>query len=170
MKATFRCNEELFSLSALTLPQGIQITLAEEKTFTVQLHSRGQGMYLLEWHNEDGIVRHASAAAMKCAGGTVQICFEGRNYLFELEQGSKKPETVSGSLTAPMTGVVSQILAAEGSTAQRGDALLTLEAMKVVAPIEAPFTGVIRSIMVKQGEQVQQGCLLVEMEAENDGG
>ena len=67
-------------------------------------------------------------------------------------------------LGAPMPGVLTQILVKVGDTVNRGDALMTLEAMKMQTSIRAEQNGRIQQIAVTLGQQVDAKDLLVVTE------
>lgn len=73
----------------------------------------------------------------------------------------------TGSLDAPMPGVVTRVLVAAGDSVSKGQPLLALEAMKMEHLIRAPRDGRIRSISTVAGAMVQGGATLVELEPES---
>ena len=68
------------------------------------------------------------------------------------------------AVTAPMPGLVLQILAVPGQVVQKGDPLLLLEAMKMENVIKAAGNGQVKAVAVQKGAAVEKGQLLVEME------
>jgi 3-methylcrotonyl-CoA carboxylase alpha subunit len=66
----------------------------------------------------------------------------------------------SGSLRAPMPGLVKLVRVAKGDTVIKGQPLLILEAMKMEHSIAAPHDGVIAEIAT-EGAQVTDGTVLV---------
>jgi 3-methylcrotonyl-CoA carboxylase alpha subunit len=66
----------------------------------------------------------------------------------------------SGSLRAPMPGLVKLVRAAKGDVVARGQPLLILEAMKMEHTITAPHDGTIAEIAA-EGSQVSDGTVLV---------
>ena len=69
-----------------------------------------------------------------------------------------------GRVVAPMSGRVVSVAVAVGDTVARGDALLTLEAMKLQSSVEAPVGGTVRALSVAAGGQVQAGQAIVQIE------
>ncbi len=65
---------------------------------------------------------------------------------------------------APMPGVVSTISVEAGQEVQRGDTLLTMEAMKMETSITAERDGMIKRVLARIGEQFDAKDLLVEFE------
>jgi acetyl/propionyl-CoA carboxylase alpha subunit len=73
-------------------------------------------------------------------------------------------ELASGSLVAPMPGLVKQVLVAVGARVAAGDALLVLEAMKMEQVIRAPRPGRVAALSARAGQQVEAGLLLAVIE------
>ncbi len=68
------------------------------------------------------------------------------------------------TLTAPLTGVVVRVLAAEGDEVRARQPLMILEAMKMEHTIAAPADGVLRRVHCQPGDRVQAGDLLAALE------
>jgi propionyl-CoA carboxylase alpha chain len=77
-------------------------------------------------------------------------------------------ELASGSLVAPMPGLVKQVLVAVGARVAQGEALLVLEAMKMEQVIRAPRAGRVAALSVSRGQQVEAGLVLAVID-EDDG-
>ncbi len=71
----------------------------------------------------------------------------------------------SGSLRAPMPGLVKLVRAAKGEAVAKGQPLLILEAMKMEHTIAAPHDGIVAEIAV-EGAQVTDGTVLVRFAEE----
>jgi pyruvate carboxylase len=63
---------------------------------------------------------------------------------------------------APMPGQIVKVTASEGRSVAKGDALLTIEAMKMQTVVNAPLDGTVTSILAPVGARVGAGDLLVE--------
>ena len=55
-----------------------------------------------------------------------------------------------------------------GERVAKGQALLSVEAMKMEHVLSAPFDGVVAELNVQAGQQVAEGATLVRLEAEKD--
>ncbi|WP_261133890.1 biotin/lipoyl-containing protein [Bacillus sp. Marseille-Q3570] len=66
-------------------------------------------------------------------------------------------------ITASMAGTVLNVLVSEGETITTGQAVLTLESMKMEIPIEAVTEGEVASVNVNVGDFVNEGDVLVVM-------
>jgi 3-methylcrotonyl-CoA carboxylase alpha subunit len=69
-------------------------------------------------------------------------------------------------IRAPMPGLLKTVHVAEGARVSAGDALVTLEAMKMENELRATHGGTIARIAVAQGTKVDGGTLLVVIHAE----
>jgi biotin carboxyl carrier protein len=75
------------------------------------------------------------------------------------------PGRAGRSVTSPMPGVILSIEVAVGTTVQRGQTLLVLEAMKMKNEIKAERDGTIAAVLVEAGAQVNHRDVLVEYES-----
>ncbi|MCU1501167.1 MAG: accA [Ilumatobacteraceae bacterium] len=72
----------------------------------------------------------------------------------------------AGSLVAPMPGSVLRVFVAAGDPVTAGQALVTLEAMKMEHTVVAPASGVVAEVLVQPGQQLDSGQPLVRIEQE----
>jgi propionyl-CoA carboxylase alpha chain/3-methylcrotonyl-CoA carboxylase alpha subunit len=70
-----------------------------------------------------------------------------------------------GAVRAPMPGKVVAVSVSVGDKVARGQALLTLEAMKMEHALTAPFDGEVESLAVSVGDQVSEGTTLARLTA-----
>jgi len=73
-----------------------------------------------------------------------------------------------GEIEAPMPGKVTAVEVKKGEKVEKGQRLLTLEAMKMEHALTAPFDGTVAELNAKAGAQVTEGQMLVKIEAEAD--
>jgi 3-methylcrotonyl-CoA carboxylase alpha subunit len=78
--------------------------------------------------------------------------------------GEDEEQVGEDKIVAPLPGTVVALLAEEGATLEKGDAILTLEVMKMEQTLRAPFAGVLKVIKCKVGDIVQEGVELAEIE------
>lgn len=124
----------------------------------------------IEVSGEPPIVRVRSASGMASAGiarvGTkTLVSYRGR--VFEVEPVGRSGQRVaasSGDLTAPMPGLIVDVLVKPGDEVKKGDKVLVLEAMKTQQPFLAPFDGKVLEVNVQKGDQVIEGSPLVKIE------
>jgi len=171
-----------------TLPSGWRnLASADQvKTFDIdgerhQVHYRGTrtGVRLSA---DDGVsVRRADPDQVILTDAGVDIAFDVRRYGTEVfvdsplgavallavprfvEPGSTH---TSGSLVAPMPGVVVRVTVEPGATVTKGQPLLWLEAMKMEHTVNAPADGVLTELRVGPGVQVEVGQVLAIVDSE----
>ncbi len=71
---------------------------------------------------------------------------------------------MANTITAPLPGLIWDILVEEGQQVETNDPLLVLEAMKMQNEIFSDFAGVVTGIPVNKGDTVNSGDVLVEIE------
>lgn len=77
----------------------------------------------------------------------------------------KADPTDAGQVAAPMPGMVGSVAVEVGRHVEAGDALLTIEAMKMETTISAPCVGTVREVFVAPGVRIEAKDLLVRIEA-----
>ena len=68
-------------------------------------------------------------------------------------------------ISAPMSGVVTEVLVSEGVRVRHEEPLLVVVAMKMNNEIRSPLDAVVRTVHIAVGESVDQGARLVVLEA-----
>ncbi len=69
---------------------------------------------------------------------------------------------------APMSGTIVALHVSAGDTVAAGDAVITLEAMKMEHTLRATVPGTVHDFHVAAGDSVSEGTLLVEFEETAD--
>jgi acetyl/propionyl-CoA carboxylase alpha subunit len=82
----------------------------------------------------------------------------------DFAHGAEGSVGTKSTLSAPMPGVVTRVLAAEGEHVEARRPLVVLEAMKMETPLVSPHEAVVRRILVAEGDRVAAGTVLVELE------
>ena len=72
--------------------------------------------------------------------------------------------TTEASIRAPMPAQVISVHVSPEEHVEKGQTLLTLEAMKMEIRLQAPYAGVIKRLPVGEGESVERDQVLVELE------
>jgi biotin carboxyl carrier protein len=153
-----------FSFS-LPLKHSIRIG---KRDYEVKLKSDEKlGTYIL-WKNRKYPVEIISSRQNK-----YEILFNDISYTFTVETpfslqrkkvlDSKRGKVETEYIKAPMPGKIIDVLVREGSTVQRGESLVILEAMKMQNEIISPVSGTIVKVSAKQNTNVMKDDLLVEI-------
>ena len=69
---------------------------------------------------------------------------------------------------APMPGLLKRVHVAEGASVAAGDALATLEAMKMENELRATHGGTVSQILAAEGTKVEGGALLIVIRSVNE--
>ncbi|WP_156290459.1 pyruvate carboxylase [Oceanobacillus salinisoli] len=80
---------------------------------------------------------------------------------------ASRPKVDKGNekqIGATMPGTVLEVNCSKGDHVDKGDYLLTTEAMKMETTVQAPFRGVIKDIHVNKGDGIEVDDLLIEFE------
>lgn len=96
--------------------------------------------------------------------GEAIVMARGREGTIAVAGRKMKKTAASGSLSSPMPGKIFKIVKDVGSSVEKGETILILEAMKMEHSIRADKDGKVKKIMFKTGELVQGGVLLAEVE------
>jgi biotin carboxyl carrier protein len=112
-------------------------------------------------------------------GGRRAMLFDGKLVTARVESerdrlrsGPRREGGQQGSVrvTSAIPGIVRQVLRREGDPIAAGDAILTLEAMKMENEIRSEVSGKIRALRVKSGQTVSAGEELALIEPESGRG
>ncbi|MGC9105555.1 MAG: biotin/lipoyl-containing protein [Thermoprotei archaeon] len=156
---------DLYTLAVET--QGNKYVIkTEQNTFEVEF--RGQGTK--EW--ESIIVVNGNPRRVEVDRGYLII--DGSE-VFRIdrisEEAPKEGATLEemlkgkeGEVLSPLQGRVVQIRVKEGDAVNKGQPLLSIEAMKSETVISAPKAGVVKKINVKVGQGVRKGDVLLIIE------
>lgn len=167
MEIFLRRGDETLVLCVARQGEALQVELPGGRSERIDAAAGRDGVLVIRIQGEGIPGRTFTAAVAETARG-IEVSFAGRQYVFERgETGAAPPGGLSasvGDLTAPMVGVVAEILATEGEEVAAYQTLLVIEAMKVMAPVEAPFAGRVTRLHVARGDRVNHGALLATIE------
>ncbi|QKQ99996.1 biotin/lipoyl-binding protein [Metallosphaera tengchongensis] len=80
------------------------------------------------------------------------------------QEGQSLEEMIKGKegeVISPLQGRIVQIRVKEGDAVNKGQPLLSVEAMKSETVISAPVSGLVQKILVKPGQGVKKGDILI---------
>jgi len=145
--------------------QTISFTIKGDRLFgfafgDVEIRSHKEGLVRF---SIDGRIDQASIFRLK---HDVSVQFHGRDTIFHHVQsaGAEEDVSVESRILAPMPGLVRLVSVVDGASVNKGDRLVTMEAMKMELSLTAPRDGKILSVSVAVGDQINEGALLVELE------
>ncbi|MCD2183083.1 acetyl/propionyl/methylcrotonyl-CoA carboxylase subunit alpha [Rhizobium sp. GN54] len=91
---------------------------------------------------------------------------EGESHVFHAEEAAGlhgEDEAGGDVLVAPMPGLVRLVQVTAGAAVERGDPLVTMEAMKMELVLAAPRDGTVETVAVAAGDQVGEGAVLLRL-------
>jgi len=125
------------------------------------------GTYIL-WKN-----RKYPVEIVRSSQNKYEILFNDISYTFTVEtpfslQRKKVLDSRQGKvekefINAPMPGKIIDVLVREGSTVQKGEPVVILEAMKMQNEILSPVNGIVEKVSAKPNTNVMKDDLLVEI-------
>ncbi|EIE82226.1 hypothetical protein G6F46_002417 [Rhizopus delemar] len=86
-----------------------------------------------------------------------------RNSAIEIVTREKANPSNPGDIGAPMSGVVVEIRAKEGSHVKAGDPLAVLSAMKMETVVTAPVAGRVERVAIQEGDSLSAGDLVAKV-------
>ena len=137
------------------------ITLTEPNFESVRELPGGE----IEVRDGDAVVRLPYARGER---GTIEISWDGRRFVFTPAARIPTNAPKSGTLSAPMAGVVADVMVSVGERVDAYQPLAVVEAMKVLATLESPRAGVVGAILARKGQRVEQGAPLISLAPESE--
>jgi biotin carboxyl carrier protein len=100
--------------------------------------------------------------------GTYRVTTRGLQVdaLVESEKGRTKKRTEkkeTGTISAPIPGVVMNVLVEAGNMVDHNQVLVVLESMKMLMEFRAPFQGQVEKVVVSKGQKVEKGDEMVRI-------
>ena len=139
-----------------TIPAHLQ--LLDHKKFVGGEHSTATV-------ENSGVLEALSVASLEGA-----LLFEGRSIrlwhpsMSASASAAVHPTAAGGEVTAPMQGTILSVLIEQGGTVSAGEALMTIEAMKMETLVVAPRDGTVVDVRTARGDVVKAGETLAVIE------
>ncbi len=105
------------------------------------------------------MVPHDDQFTLFSEQGAMQFALKQPDY------GSNDEASGSDAFTAPMNGIIVQLLVEPGAEVKKGQAVIIMEAMKMEQTLFAPADGIITEFYFQAGDQVKGGVELVKFDA-----
>ena len=121
------------------LGHGRHLFIIDGKPHLARMHRSSAGEYRIEVGGAERVVRAMAEISARA------------------NRGQESTRAASGpiEILAPMPGTVIQVMVSNGDPVVRGQALFTMEAMKMQNEISAPIAGVIGDLRVEPGQAVE---------------
>ncbi len=129
----------------------ISVDIARGKTLVIRLQGSAD-------HPQDGTTR----LFYELNGQSREIRVTNQGGAAQAGRPKADPKQ-TGQIGAPMAGMVVRLAVKKGDRVDKGDPLITLEAMKMETVIAAPCAGEVTNILATAGSSVEQKDLLLEI-------
>jgi biotin carboxyl carrier protein len=156
--------EQEHQVELLELGEGRYQVTVDDRTHVVDSQQMGPLTFSL-------LIDHAASEVnVLLAGDRVAVEIGGRTHRLRLfdERASRRRAQGAGDgereLRAVMPGKVVAVLVEVGTTVERGQGMLVIEAMKMENEIVASRAGTVRELRVQPGQAVEAGELLAIIE------
>lgn len=154
-KANWKVDGQVFE----TNNDGVNLRWEDHRFFTLTYKGEKFRGEVMENRQEEGLL------TLKLNHRVFQVHKSGPLDALIAQLGMDKPKVRKlKQLKAPMPGRLVSIAIEAGQEVQPGDALLTLEAMKMENVLKAEGIGVVKRLAVNAGDVVEKGGLLIEFE------
>jgi acetyl/propionyl-CoA carboxylase alpha subunit len=102
--------------------------------------------------------------------GIAAVNAQGWIHEFQLDEASGDTSALEAgdTIAAPLPGKVVALAAKAGQAVKKGEALVTLEAMKMEHALKAPRDGVVAEVGASAGDLVKEGAVLVRLAAKEE--
>lgn len=142
----------------------------------------GQEVYAgIRFLNEDGLFMVEKEAGkrefhIKPQGeGSYRVTTRGLQVDAQIEpekgrgrkRAGKEGKQDAGLISAPIPGVVMNVLVKEGDTVEGNQVLVVLESMKMLMEFRAPFAGMVEKVAVSKGRKLEKGDEMVRIKKTN---
>jgi biotin carboxyl carrier protein len=127
-----------------------------------------RGKYLL-----NGVARKTEIYIESLGNSQYTLNADRRHVIAKVERsnirrGSRVKTASSGSLTAPISGIVISVHVAPGDSVEPGQVLAVLESMKMQMEMRSACAGVVDSVNVQPKNQIAKGELLIKINPRED--
>jgi pyruvate carboxylase subunit B len=122
----------------------------------------GNGLHMLRRDQ-----RHVELYLSAGPDDTYQVQANGHHVMARVNPAHRRPGAgtpAAGDVTAPMPGLVVDVLVHAGDAVEAGQVLAVQEAMKMQMQLRAPFAGRVAEIAVAPGAQVEKGAVVVRVQ------
>ena len=154
--------EEVHDLSVTPLGDSRYSVFDENNTVVIQLLSMGDSIAHVDIDETHHVVRYHLPEE-----GKLYLSIDGRAAQYSdmiRVDGAQDQTAGSGSVVAPMHGLLLEVHVATGDTVEEGQTLAVLEAMKMHYEIVASAAGEVTEVLALAGNQVAADDLLIEIE------
>lgn len=152
-------NQEFLIKDLENLKKDLSIEKIEENHWHVLYNNQSFSIKLINKNSED------QTAEWRINGKTVMAKYQSELEVLLQSMGlNTQNQKKIKELKSPMPGLIKKIMVKVGDTLQKGDPIVTLEAMKMENILKAPSDAKIAQIKIAEGNAVDKNQVLVIFE------
>jgi biotin carboxyl carrier protein len=161
LRYAFKIGDELVKVAPRSLADELVLNIGDKDCRVVFEHGKeGRCTLSLDGKNyESWVARDGDDIYIKMSGRYFKVT------AFDPRAAAAGASVAAGAISAPMPGVVVEVLVAEGDEVVEGAKLLTIESMKLQSTVRAACDGVVGRIHVSAGSEFNKDDVLVEIES-----
>lgn len=159
MKRKFLINGKEISVSDVSMAEGKVSFSMDGEAYTFELVAGGNGYVALI----EGNAHFRMFIGQMEAHEKRHVFLDGKEaFIMPVPRSRKRQEAEKTSFTAPMPGKVVEVHVKPKDKVKKGQAVITMEAMKLQHTLHAPQDGVVEEVHYDVGAQVHDGAMLVK--------
>ena len=158
------CHQERRKLTYRRMRKGgIAVNCGKTSTHIAIMKADGPAIV----YEADGVRRRAISVR---DSASLHLSLDGSTFVFTEPSTEELDENTRDgcNITAPVAGLVVQVMGESGQRVQAGDVLAVIEAMKMEIRVRAERAGRLAAVHAREGAQVQQAALLFEIEKQDE--
>ena len=164
MSYEIKLSDRQYRVRVLGLPDVRSLIVDGGVPFPLGLDSLGNNTFAIKDHAGSTRIRMASR------GDLSFIRAFGRTFTLEIidpvDQASRGAGGGRNKARAPMPGTVVEVNVVPGEDVDKGQALVTIESMKILTTIKAPRRGRVEAVHIEPGQSFEKSGLLVTLAKE----
>lgn len=165
MNVTLHINGKPVTLENVERKQNELRFQLKGKRYAFRSQPTPEGGFVLEQESDSGAWQRSAGAAWASGRSAKRVKLGALEAVISEMPASGATSTGAAALspTAPMPGVVRQVLVKKGEKVAQGQPLVIVEAMKLQLTLAAGGDATVESVLVKEGEMVSEGAELVRL-------
>jgi len=153
--------DQHYNVTVTGRPDRRLLQIENDQPLPAALISTKNGKNIIKFGNQNVQVE------MAVQGETTYINAFGRTFTMKIidpvEQASQEGGGRSNIARAPMPGIVVEIKVNEGDMVMKGQAMMTIESMKILTVITAPRDGEVYQIRFNPGDSFDKNAVLISL-------
>ncbi len=161
-RSQYKLNDTISDIFVKPVKTSIYEVTLDDTSVTIEIDNFNNNDAILNINGERVFATHYKMGEgdfwLNINGYTTRVT----NLIYQPPQASS--DQADGNITAPMHGLLLDLMVKEGDIVEKNQPLAVLEAMKMQHEIKADVAGTVKSIHGSSGQQIAADALLIEIE------